>query len=198
MAFISIFSFSYAFLIVWNLFFRDGAYFLDAGQFQYSLCTSHLADLPPGEASIWGVQSLFQLHGAYFPAGLCHTINFFHNGPVSFIILLGFQTSLISLVGYFIAIHFTKSKRLRFLTSLSLVLSSPCIGSLGYPHYEALGAAVGALGLIFYIRYKKIFGLAFIVLAAYTREDVGLLLTLFTATTYFCLGKNQSELEILH
>ena len=187
--------FSYAFLIAWNLFFRDGAYFLDAGNFAYSLCSSNFAQLPPGEAAIWNVTSFFELHGAYTAAGVCHAINFFSNGPLSFVIFLGVQTMLIAIVGYQLAMKLTPSEFYRFLTACMLVLSSASIGSLAYPHFEPFGAALGVLGLIVYLNYKQNIGLLLLILACFTREDIGLHLFLFTLTSYFLVGNKDQEIR---
>ena len=181
---------SFGFLAGWNLFFRDGAYFLDTGLLQYVFCDNNTISLPPGYATANRTSSFLSLHGSFTPSIVCRPINYFlSNGPISFSMFLAIQTGLIAYVGYRVGTHLSMRKSWQIASGAALVLSSSCLGSLGYPHFEPIGAALLIIGAIRFVSLRTLSGVLFIALGCFTREDMGLHLLIEMLVAYILIWR---------
>lgn len=184
----------FSFIVTLNLFYRWGAYYLDAGVQQFSLCNNALGEMPPAHQSFWGQKTIFFIHGIYTPALLCGALKLFTGSSVvAYIIFCSLQTLLVSLTCYFIVAHYSKSQQLAIFSGFLLGISTFSLGQMGYPHFELLGASLLALGVWLFLEKSKLFGIVVILLGCLTKEDMAGHLILALGAYWFLSGRHESK-----
>jgi hypothetical protein len=162
------------FIVVLNLFYQWGAYYLDAGVQQYSLCNNSFGEMPPAHQSFWGHESIFYIHGIYTPAMLCGALTLLTgNSVLSFAIFCALQTLLVSVTSFLVLRKISNSALFSSVSGFLLGFSSFTLGQMGYPHFELLGSALIALGAWFYLFQSNNLGLLFVLLGCLSKEDMG-------------------------
>lgn len=179
-----------------KIFFRTGAYFLDAGLFVHSLSSEVAPSLPPGTSlgnELFGLHTFFTAFATNQILGLTGI-----SGVESFIYFLAIQTAAVSVLGSILGYLVAMGKKawLKYVSSLSfgvfLPLSNISMGNLLYPHPEVFGAALGGLGFVayfltlrplgvgpkasksVYIRILRFLAFSLISASLLSREDLGL------------------------
>lgn len=176
----------------WNLatqfFFRQGAYFMDAGIFSYSLASSAAPMNSPRLAPYLGAN--FQaVHLFLSPLGFMKLTGLVFTVPaINLCVFLALQQGLAAAFGGLLLwrliapMHLKRTWQLAAISSgaVALPLANMVLGSLLYPHPEPFGAALAGAGLLILFsplaRAKawKIFGWVALSIGALGREDMGM------------------------
>ena len=161
-----------SFLLIFTQYYRTGAYFLDTGWFSHSFCSSW-GENTPGNTLFWGNNSIFGLHTFFTPTLSCRIVDSIVKNPnISYSILLAFGNFLAGLLGYLLTRKFF-NRQLSVLSGILLSLSSFAMGSITYPHPEAIGGVLAGFG-IYWLVHEKSGSWIFFLLAILTREDLGI------------------------
>lgn len=170
------------------LFYRTGAYFLDAGFYVYAVASSEAPSTPALVQSAWG-DSVFLTHTTLSPMGVMGLLRVILPIPLNFIAYLALQHGLLALVGLLLmraaAVSGGASKRqqvaLGMMGVVLLPLSNIGLGSLAYPHVEIFGSAAIALGVILLTRAwtttahwsRSVTAFVVMLVGVLVREDLG-------------------------
>lgn len=137
------------------LFYRTGAYFLDAGFYVYAVGSERAPHTPVLVAQAWG-DNVFKTHTTISPMIILALIRLMFSIPVNFVLYLGLQHALASLAAG--AIVGASARMLGANTRRSVLaaagaaallpFSNIAMGSLAYPHVELLGASCMAIGIV--------------------------------------------------
>jgi hypothetical protein len=172
----------FAFYFVASFFYISGAYFTDAGWFNYSLCKTW-GQMPPLQAELWNAKSIFYLHGFYTPTLMCHiSSQVFGNSILGFSLIIALGSASVALLGYKITEQILVSKWYRAFFGSMLGWSSFALGSVTYPHPEALSGGLAGLGLLLFLQDRNFLGLLLLVSSVASREDIGLHLVVVALT----------------
>jgi hypothetical protein len=170
------------------LFYKTGAYFLDAGFYSYSLGSGN-APLNPERIREHLGDTVFSVHTLFSPLFTMKAIASISNTAIAFIFTLALQQMLISVAGFLTVVGVMRSTGqsqhisvYATLAALFLPFANLGLGSVLYPHPEPLGAASLALaGLIWALQFNsnagKIKSVSLWIFAIYgffTREDMGI------------------------
>lgn len=144
----------FAFWLLTLLFYRAGAYFLDAGFYVYAIASERAPNNPEFVRMAWG-DNVFLTHTTISPMGLMAILRPLFGIPMNFIVYLSLQHAALAAAGgalAAIAAAFFHSPKSRIITAgvvgaVFLPLSNIGMGSLAYPHVEIFGASAIALGL---------------------------------------------------
>ena len=164
----------FAFYFVASFFYISGAYFTDAGWFNYSLCKTW-GQMPDLQAELWNAKSIFFLHGFYTPTLMCQVSSqVFGNSILGFALIVALGSISVTLLGYKITEEILASKCSRAFFGSMLGWSSFALGSVTYPHPEALSGGLAGLGFLLYLQKRNFLGLLLLVSSVASREDIGL------------------------
>lgn len=170
------------------LFYRTGAYFLDAGFYVYAVASSQAPSTPALVELAWG-DTVFLTHTTLTPMGVMALLRGLFPIPLNFIVYLALQHGLLALVGLLLmrtaATLSGASKRqqvaLSVMGAILLPLSNIGLGSLAYPHVEIFGSAAIALGVIMLTSAwtnsahwsRSVAAFAVMLIGVLVREDLG-------------------------
>jgi hypothetical protein len=184
-----------------QLFYRSGAYFLDAGYYVYTLASENFGQQPPAIGDAWG-SSLYATHMLITPLVISQVMRIFVDEPLNFIAFLGIQNFVLAVAGamlMMVAFWLNGVKRNKLVLpgimgALLLPFTNVGLGSLLYPHVELIGTSLAAIAvLLFVLRWndvgdRKIFIVAIVLLALglLAREDVGVHLCVTVASAVVC------------
>ena len=184
-----------------QLFYRSGAYFLDAGYYVYTLASENFGQQPPAIGDAWG-SSLYATHMLITPLVISQVMRIFVDEPLNFIAFLGIQNFVLAVAGamlMMVAFWLNGVKRNKLVLpgimgALLLPFTNVGLGSLLYPHVELIGTSLAAIAvLLFVLRWndvgdRKIFIAAIVLLALglLAREDVGVHLCVTVASAVVC------------
>ena len=184
-----------------QLFYRNGAYFLDAGYYVYTLASERFGQQPPAIGDAWG-SSLYATHMLITPLVISQVMRIFVDEPLNFIAFLGIQNFVLAVAGamlMMVAFWLNGVKRNKLVLpgvmgALLLPFTNVGLGSLLYPHVELIGTSLAAIAvLLFVLRWndvgdRKIFIAAIVLLALglLAREDVGVHLCVTVASAVVC------------
>lgn len=184
-----------------QLFYRGGAYFLDAGYYVYTLASENFGQQPPVIGDAWG-SSLYATHMLITPLLITQAFRVFFDAPLNFIAFLGVQNLVLSVAGamlMMVSFWLNGVKRDKLLLpgimgALLLPFTNVGLGSLLFPHVELIGTSLAAIAvLLFALRWsdvgdRKIFALAVVLLGLglLAREDIGVHLGATVAAAVVC------------
>ena len=179
---------AFAFWVTSILFYRAGAYFLDAGFYVYAIASEKAPNNPELVRQAWG-DSVFLTHTTLSPMAIMGLLRPIFGTPMNFIMYLVLQHMMASLAGAVLmmvgAAFFNATKKQKILSgvlgSILLPLSNIGMGSLAYPHVEVFGASAISLGICLIVirwvwstdRRLYIGGFLLIVIGMLVREDLG-------------------------
>ena len=191
----------FAIVIAIQLFYRSGAYFLDAGYYVYTLASENFGQQPPAIGDAWG-SSLYATHMLITPLVISQVMRIFVDEPLNFIAFLGIQNFVLAVAGamlMMVAFWLNGVKRNKLVLpgvmgALLLPFTNVGLGSLLYPHVELIGTSLAAIAvLLFVLRWndvgdRKIFIVAIVLLTLglLAREDVGVHLCVTVASAVVC------------
>ena len=177
-----------AFWVTSLLFYRAGAYFLDAGFYVYAIASERAPNNPGLVRQAWG-DTVFLTHTTLSPMGIMGLLRPIFGTPMNFIMYLVLQHMMLSLAGAALMMvgaaffHATKKQMIvsGVLGSILLPLSNIGMGSLAYPHVEVFGASAISLGISLIVirwvwstnRRLYIGGFLLILIGMLAREDLG-------------------------
>jgi len=187
-----------------QIFFRFGAYFMDAGIFSYSLASKMAPMNSPRLAPYLG-DNFQSVHVFFSPLAFEKIAGLFFTIPAeNFIVFLSVQQVVASVFGgllLWLAPAYVKFRgrsigqrwrlALAAIGALLLPLANMVLGSLLYPHPEPFGAAFAGIGLLLLFahpgretRLVQILGWGSLVIGVLGREDMGLHVFLTLATVW--------------
>jgi hypothetical protein len=177
-----------AFWVTSLLFYRAGAYFLDAGFYVYAIASERAPNNPGLVRQAWG-DTVFLTHTTLSPMGIMGLLRPIFGTPMNFIMYLVLQHMMLSLAGAALMMvgaaffHATKKQMIvsGVLGTILLPLSTIGMGSLAYPHVEVFGASAISLGISLIVirwvwstdRRLYIGSFFFILIGMLAREDLG-------------------------
>jgi len=184
-----------------QLFYRNGAYFLDAGYYVYTLASENFGQQPPVIGDAWG-SSLYATHMLITPLVISQVMRIFVDEPLNFIAFLGIQNFVLAVAGamlMMVAFWLNGVKREKLVMpgvmgALLLPFTNVGLGSLLYPHVELIGTSLAAIAvLLFVLRWndvgdRKIFIVAIVLLTLglLAREDIGVHLGVTVTSAVVC------------
>ena len=179
---------SFAFWVASILFYRTGAYFLDAGFYVYAIASEMAPNNPQLVRDAWG-NSVFLTHTTISPMAIMQLLRPIFGTPMNFIMYLVLQHMMISLAGAVLmmvgAAFFNVAKKQVVISGLLgavlLPLSNIGMGSVAYPHVEVFGAASISIGIsMIIVRWvwspdkRLLIGGSFLIMVGMlAREDLG-------------------------
>ena len=191
----------FAFIVGVYLFYRGGAYFLDAGYYVHALASENFGQQPPAIGDAWGT-SLYATHMLLTPLIISQFFRLIVSEPLNFIMFLGLQhlilasaAALLMMVSFHL--NGVKKKNLwmpGILGALLLPFSNIGLGSLLYPHVEVIGTSLVAIGILLLAlrwsgsnnRWIFVSAISTIVLGLLAREDIGVHLFVTVTSAVVC------------
>lgn len=183
------------------IFYRFGAYFLDAGYYVYALASENAGTNPPVVASQWG-QSLAVNHLLLSPLLICRALGAALGPALGFIAYLGLQQAVLAISGALTAataFRFGGVPRDRLVApavagAVCLPLSNVGLGSLLYPHVELFGTSVLAIAVVLLAlrrhspeaRWTLPAAVLLLALGLASREDAGVHLAFTAGAAVVC------------
>lgn len=178
----------FAFWLLTMLFYRAGAYFLDAGFYVYAIASERAPNNPLLVRQAWG-DTVFLTHTTISPMAITAVLRPIFGVPLNFIMYLVIQHVALAVAGALISIVAATVFR---LTRKQTVLAGACgavllplsnigMGSLAYPHVEIFGSSIIAIGICVLIvkwagfEKKALIPIAIplILIGMLAREDLG-------------------------
>jgi len=200
----------FAFIVGIYLFYRGGAYFLDAGYYVHALASEKFGQQPPAIGGAWG-SSLYATHMLLTPLIISQAFRVFFSAPLNFIMFLGIQHLVVASAGallMMVAFSLNGVKRARLwmpgvLGAMLLPFSNIGLGSLLYPHVELIGTSLAAIGVLLLAlrwsgtnqRWLLVVSVIAIFFGLLAREDIGVHLVITVGSAVMCsrwreLGRN--------
>ena len=191
----------FAFLVGILIFYRGGAYFLDAGYYIHALASENFGQQPPGIGDAWG-SSLYATHMLLTPLLISQFFRLIASAPLNFIMFLGIQHLILASAGALLmmvsfSLNGVKKKNLwmpGIVGALLLPFSNIGLGSLLYPHVELIGTSLVAIGILLLVlrwsgsnnRWIFVGAVAAIFFGLLTREDIGVHLGITVGSAVVC------------
>jgi hypothetical protein len=183
------------------LFYRTGAYFLDAGFYVYAVASGRAPRTPQLVAHAWG-DSVFKTHTTISPVGIMAVLRAAVSIPYNFVLYLGLQHAAMAaaagaVVGaatYLYTRHARHAVLAGTAGALLLPFSNIAIGSLAYPHVELLGASCITIACVLLVirwgwlskRWLSVVAGLLILVGVLAREDLGGQLAITVAAALVC------------
>jgi len=191
----------FGFLVGILLFYRGGAYFLDAGYYIYTLASENFGQQPPTIGDAWG-SSLFATHMLLTPLLISQAFRLIASAPLNFIMFLGLQHMILASAGALLmmvsfSLNGVKKEKLwmpGLMGALLLPFSNVGLGSLLYPHVELIGTSLVAIGILLLAhrwsgadnRWLLVVAVLVIGFGLLAREDIGVHLVITVGSAVVC------------
>ena len=204
---------AFAFWVTSILFYRAGAYFLDAGFYVYAIASEKAPNNPELVRQAWG-NTVFLTHTTLSPMAIMGLLRPIFGTPMNFIMYLVLQHMMISIAGAVLmmvgAAFFNATRRQLILSgvfgSILLPLSNIGMGSLAYPHVEVFGASAISLGIcLIVIRWvwssdRRLYagGFLLILVGMLAREDLGGHIAIAVTAAVLCSSFRSFDKQIWH
>ena len=191
----------FAFIVGIQIFYRAGAYFLDAGYYIHALASPRFGHQPSAIGDSWGT-SLYATHMLLTPLIISQVFRLVANEPLNFIMFLGLQhvvlataSALVMMVSF--SLNGVKRSQLWMpgvLGALVVPFSNIGLGSLLYPHVELIGTSFVAVGILLLAlkwsghtnRWLLGVSVAAILVGLLAREDIGVHLIITVGSAVVC------------
>jgi hypothetical protein len=179
---------AFAFWLLTMLFYRAGAYFLDAGFYVYAIASDRAPNNPPLVRQAWG-DTVFLTHTTISPMAIMALLRPIFGVPLNFIMYLVMQHVTLAAAGGLISIVAASLFRLSHKQivlagatgAILLPLSNIGMGSLAYPHVEIFGSSAIAVGICLFVLkwtgFENVWvvpvAVLLIIVGMLAREDLG-------------------------
>lgn len=197
------FAFAFSLIISLVLFYKTGAYYLDAGLFVHSLASSDAPAIPSRLQSHLG-PSIFGAHLFFTPFIIFRLFGVFLHPVDSFVVFMATQHALlVFLFALVISLVLNKIRSNRrnyiwvFTLATMMGFSNLGLGPLLYPHPELIGSIFCSLGLVFLVigqkRWIFFLGATSLLLGLLTREDMGVHVAVATLVIYLLAPRSMKS-----